>query len=521
MPAVLKTRVVARLIAFACGAVFAFGFAPTSFLPGAFLALSVWAAVLFNAPRKRDAFWLGYLFGAGQFLINFFWIANAFSVREGFSYGQGLAAVIALALVMALYPGLAALVAQWLRGRTWRPLTFALGLSITWLCAELARAYVLTGFPWNPVGVLWASALPIAQLASLVGVFGVSALTVLLAALLGAGVLHASPIRAKAMYVGGALCVLGGAWGWGMSRIPAGTLPVFEDMQLVLVQANIAQKDKWSRPLLEQHLRTHIRLSNEAVVEPGKRKVVIWPETAYPYLIENAPSSQRQLQTEIGQTTTLLFGANRLVEDAGKQTARNTLFVLAGGQLVERYDKTHLVPFGEYVPYASALSKLGISALVEALTGFLPGPGPVLIESDGLPAVAPLICYEGIFPRVLTALPQRPEWILNVSNDAWFGASAGPYQHMDLARFRAIEHGAALARGTGTGVSAVFDPYGRITRFLPLGEQGALVSPLPRPLVAVPAFSSTNGRSLFYFLFALVISFAFSRFYHNEEAPPL
>ncbi|MEO0411109.1 MAG: apolipoprotein N-acyltransferase [Pseudomonadota bacterium] len=511
----LQRPLLVRAFAGLCGGVFAFGYAPHALILPACFALGVWAGLLFLARRRRDAFWIGYCFGLGQFALNFSWIANAFAVREGFSYVQGVVSVMGLALVMALYLGFAALLTHALSRRGSGGVAFALALAMAWTLAEVARGFILTGFPWNPVGALWATVLPMAQFASVAGVFGLSLVTMLMVGLVGASLTGSMPPRGRILTALLAGSVFLGLWSFGAWRIPQGPSAVQGGIELVLVQANIAQKDKWDRGLLESHLRNHIELSQSATVSPDARKIVIWPETAYPYLIDTSPASQRELQRQLGEETTLFFGANRLVGQRGQETARNALFVLRGGALVARYDKSHLVPFGEYVPYGGLLKQLGVGTLVDALAGFVPGPGPTILEIDGLPLVAPLICYEGIFPSMVTALEVRPDWILNISNDAWFGASAGPYQHMNLALMRAIEHGAALVRSTGTGISAVFDPYGRMIASLELDEKDALVSKLPKPLLKVPLFSITKGMSVTYFSCIFMLSFAVARLYEG------
>lgn len=505
-----------RIYAGLCGAVFAYGFAPQSWVIPACAALTIFAGLVYNARRLRDAFWIGYLFGLGQFAVNFSWIANAFAVREGFSYPQGLVAVFGLALAMALYPGIAAFVSQRLVRNHLSPLVFASAFAVCWFLAEVARGTFFSGFPWNPVGALWATVMPVAQLASVVGVFGLSAVSVFIAALVASSAVWRASYRQRLVPACAAAALFASIFAFGLWRIPSGPMPSYRDLALVLVQANVPQDKKWDRSLLETHLRAHVELSNDALTGDARRKIVVWPETAYPYLIDRSPSAQRELQSALGDNTVLFFGANRLVGQAGEESAHNVMFVLRAGAIAAQYDKVHLVPFGEYLPFADLLRRLGVETLVGALAGFLPGPGPTVIDLDGLPLAAPLICYEGIFPDLVGQLPRRPEWILNISNDAWFGASAGPYQHMNLARFRAIENGVSLVRSTGTGISAVMDPYGRTTDSLGLGIQGSLVAGLPKPLERPTVFSALRGGSTIYITCIFMLSFAVARLYRSR-----
>jgi apolipoprotein N-acyltransferase len=216
------------------------------------------------------------------------------------------------------------------------------------------------------------------------------------------------------------------------------------------------------------------------------------------------------------EDVTLLLGALRreLDDAAGVPGVRvyNSIFALAGsGEIMARYDKWRLVPFGEYLPLEALLRPLGLRKLVPLPLGFSAGPAPHTVAIDGTPAFAPLVCYEAIFPRALIDREVRPDWMLNVTNDGWFGNTAGPYQHLGQARFRAIEEGLALVRAANTGISAVIDPYGRILHRLPLGEAGRIDSPLPRPLP--PTLYARWGDLAFFFMLAVagVIAVAYKK----------
>jgi len=482
MTALKRLPVAAALL---CGLVFAFAFPETNWLQPGFCALIGFVVCFLRAETRKAAFLTGYAFGAGQFLINFFWIANAFAVREGFSYIQGLFAVTALALALAVYPAVACLAAFIVNnrasGRAPGHYERIAVLSIAWFLAEYARAYLFTGFPWNPIGAMWGDYLPVAQSAALLGVYGLSAVTVLAAGLC-AGALGSKLTGVKrAAFPASGLGLVAVLAGYGYWHIPSVDQPTFDDLEIVLVQANIAQEDKWKPRLLGDHLRRHVALSNAHQTEPQKRRLVIWPEASYPYVIDTDPVAQLDLQAALGKDTTLIFGANRFIGRGPEVMARNSLFVLQDGAIRGRYDKMHLVPFGEYIPFADVIKSLGVSTFIDSLIGFEPGQEMSLIDVPGVPKFAPLICYEGIFPRHLRGLEGAPQWILNISNDAWFGLSSGPAQHLNLVRFRAIEHGTAVVRATGTGITAVIDPYGRIFKQAHPNSEQTLVSALPKP----------------------------------------
>ncbi|MEM6682733.1 MAG: apolipoprotein N-acyltransferase [Pseudomonadota bacterium] len=476
--------------ALASGALFAFAFPPSSGLLPGFLALVALTLCLNKAPSAKTAFWVGYAFGAGQFLINFFWIANAFAIREGFSYGQGMAAVAALALAMALYPAAATSAAFYSAQLARNAATAVLFLPLTWLLAEYARGFFFTGFPWNPIGAMWGSWLPIAQLASVIGVYGLSAMTLLVAAIFAKALTAAPAQRKRTIGLGVVLSLA--IYGGGATLLPGTIQPTFSSLDLVLVQANIAQRDKWKSVLLRDHVRTHVALTNSVPIDPQTQRVVIWPEAAYPYVIDTDPAAQQDLQSALGETTTLIFGANRFVNDPEGRTARNALFILHEGQIIEHYDKVQLVPFGEYLPLASVLRQLGLRTFVDALSGFKKGDGFRVIGAPNIPKFSPLICYEGIFSRTLLNTGERPDWILNISNDAWFGESSGPAQHLNLVRFRAIENGVSVVRATGTGITAIIDPYGRVTARIAPFSKNVLHTQLPQPRMSAPVFPSVG-----------------------------
>jgi apolipoprotein N-acyltransferase len=302
-----------------------------------------------------------------------------------------------------------------------------------------------------------------------------------LAAVLATEVLNRRTLIAACLVLAAApLALAAGQW-----RLATASSAMFDGIGLRIVQANIAQGDKWRPGRQEEIVGAHLELSTAGGLAGVSH--LVWPESAVPMLIDEGPEARNRLVEDLPSSLTLLIGALRreFDDNAGAPGLRvyNSLFALTGsGEIMARYDKWRLVPFGEFLPLESLLAPLGLRKLVPVPHGFAAGPAPLTLAIDGTPPFSPLICYEAIFPRDMIDRKARPEWLLNVTNDGWFGNSAGPYQHLEQARFRAIEEGLALVRAANTGISAVIDPYGRILHRLELGVAGRIDSPLPRPL---------------------------------------
>jgi len=295
------------------------------------------------------------------------------------------------------------------------------------------------------------------------------------------------------------LALAAGHW-----RLATASTAMFDDVSLRIVQANIAQGEKWRPEHRDEIVAAHLELSTAGGLAGVTH--LVWPESAIPMLIDEVPQARERLVRALPDDVTLLLGALRreFHDLAGTPSVRmyNSLFAVNGaGDILARYDKWRLVPFGEYLPFAALLEPLGLRKLVPLPLGFSAGSAPRTLVIEGTPGFAPLICYEAIFPRALIDRQDRPEWLLNVTNDGWFGSTAGPYQHLEQARFRAIEEGLALVRAANTGISAVIDPFGRILHRLPLGEAGRFDSPLPRPLP--PTYYALWGDVPFFVLLVM------------------
>ncbi len=439
------------------------------------------------APRLKCASLIGFWFGFGYFLAGLYWVAEAFLV-EPWRHGWLIPFVMtALPAGMALFFVAASALAMLM----WRPGTgraFALAIAIG--LTEYARGHVLTGFPWNLVGYAPLGSGGMMQLASLFGVYALSLLAALLfvspAAIFAPAGSPDAGSRETILLAGVLLIALGVGGLWGERRL-ATAASAGTGIRVRIVQADIDQSEKWRPENSAEIFTDYLDLTKSGASGLDGISIVVWPETAVPFLLAESSEARAAIAAALPQGTSLLAGSARLVEDRdaqGSVTAEhifNSLLVIDDkGEVIDSYDKIHLVPFGEYLPFQDALESLGVMQLTGVRGGFSAGTGPRLLTVPGAPPVSPLICYEIIFPDDVVESSARPGWMLNVTNDAWFGSSAGPYQHFHQARVRAVEQGLPVVRAANTGISAMIDPYGRILAEIGLGEKGAIDSELPK-----------------------------------------
>jgi apolipoprotein N-acyltransferase len=470
------------LLAFACGAVSALGFAPIAFFPALLLGHAALLLLLDGADESahplRAAFGAGWAFAFGQFLVGWHWIGYAFLVDPSAHLWQMPFALVILTAGQALYAGIACALALyfWQDGPA-RLFVFAALYAI----GEWLRGHVLTGFPWNLTSYAWAASLPILQCMAIIGAYGLSFLTMLLGASL------ADFTKPRAWRTPAALLVLFAVlWGGGALRLALNPVQMAPGVHLRIVQPDIPQREKDRAKFAVRNWQRLLSLS----LQPGNPNVIIWPEAAPPpFLFQRYPSTLDEIALLTGPTRTLITGATRATRTVDNLSFYNSLFIFGpNGAPPAVYDKFHLVPFGEYVPFAETLDKIGITKLTGGKEGFSSGDGPHVYPLQGAPSVAPLICYEIIFPGAVTPKPNgpRPAWFVNVTDDSWFGPWAGPYQHLLISRARAIEEALPVARAANTGISAVIDPYGRVTAQLGLGIMGDLDAQLPKAAAASP-----------------------------------
>jgi apolipoprotein N-acyltransferase len=463
----------AGLAALFAGVLAALGFEPWRLWPLTLAGVAVLLALIDAAPRRRSAFWRGWLFGVGHFSLGLAWIATAFTFQSKMPPVLGWVAVVGLSMFLALYTGLAAVLAKALAKR---PLALVPALAATWMLGEWLRGHVLTGFAWNPLGAAWLAVPGVPQLAALGGAVSLSGLMVLAGG--GLWLVTQRGDRAAGMALVAAVALAGAAGTELLRGGIRGNAP-----EVFLVQPNIGQDQRYAPGSETRHLETYVGMTMAALAQRSSPAgaLVVWSEGSVPWLVEEEPEVRAALGRALGPQDLLLFGGTAAVRDAdGRLVAlTNSLFVIdAQGTLKGRFDKAHLVPLGEYVPAKPILTVLGLARLVPGDLEFQPGPGPRTLELPGFPAAGMQICYEIIFPGAVVDRANRPQWIVNVSNDAWYGPS-GPPQHLAQARLRAIEERLPVARATPTGVSAMIDANGAVLAAVPLGRAGVAVSPLP------------------------------------------
>lgn len=453
-----------------------------------------------DAPRRTLLFaFTGWAFGFGQFLVGLYWIGNAFEV-DAANHAWQIPFVLALLPGgLALFPAFACVVATgfWQNG-TSRVLALSAALAL----AQYLRGHILTGFPWNLAAYGWGAVPEVLQSASVIGSYGLSLLTIALGVSLAE--LFARN-RSRAYILPGLMIVLF-AFIWVIGAMRLGT-PITDvpNIRLRIVQPNIPEAEKFAPQFVTRNWFRLLYLSRTGKgPEPTH---IIWPESAPPFLLNREPAALDQIAVLTGTDHVLITGAARVAINADSERKYyNSVYVFGhGGRLAGLYDKFHLVPFGEYLPLESFFHALGIDKLVNSPGGFSSGPGPRTLAVPNAPPMSPLICYEAIFPDQVTGSP-RPKWLVNVTNDAWFGSFSGPYQHLLSVRMRAIEEGLPIARAAGTGVSAIIDPLGRIRSELDMNKTGVVDGTLPQALP--PTFYALHGDVLFAGLIVLFVGLA-------------
>ncbi|MBX3560292.1 MAG: apolipoprotein N-acyltransferase [Sphingomonas sp.] len=467
-------------LAFLAGLVSALGFAPVEFWPLTLVAFAGLLWLIDDAPSLRSALARGWWFGFGQFVLGLNWIATAFTYQAAMPAWLGWLAVPLLSLYLAIFPAAAAGLA-WRWGRA-GPLTLTLILAAAWIVTEWLRATMFTGFAWNPVAVaLMPSGL--AGLARWIGTYGLSGVAVLMG---GAFLLVLRGARTA-----GAIAMLavigGGTLAWMAVPALSGAGPLIR-----VVQPDIGQQNKWDPNFEAENFRRLARLTGEPSDTP---RLILWPEAATPDYLSVQSRARQRIAALMGPDDMMLLGGVELVfgDDGYATAAYNSLFMIdPQGRLGPRYDKAHLVPYGEYLPMRPFLSALGLSRLAPGDLDFHAGPGPRTLAVPGFARAGIQICYEIVFSGQVADRADRPDFIFNPSNDAWFGAW-GPPQHLAQARLRAIEEGLPVVRATPTGISAVIDAHGRVLESIPSGA-GVIDTHLPG--AALPTLFARFGNAL-------------------------
>ncbi|MEX2519658.1 MAG: apolipoprotein N-acyltransferase [Paracoccaceae bacterium] len=456
------------------------GLWPVLFIAGPALYL-IWRETASAHHPGRAAFFTGWVAGAAHFALALHWIVEPFLVDIARHGWMAPFALILLSAGLALFWG----AGFWAARRFERVFGGPLALAGFWALAEFARSYVLTGFPWALPVYAWVET-PLAQAAALIGPYGLSFLT--LAAMLAPGALLA-PGRKGGVAAALTLPALAALWIWGAARVPEAMAPAPDRPMIRILQTEVDQKEKWALDQVRPNFERLIALSTAPAAETPA--LVLWPESAVTFPIDMAPDARAAIRAAIGPAE-LGLGSLRL--DAGPEAQivhgarwRNSFFLVGEEGLSAPFDKMHLVPFGEYLPFAAAMERIGLASLAGLGGGIVPGAAPALMRGGAAPPFAPLICYEMIFPRETARAAAGAEWFALVTNDGWFGNWAGPAQHLAMAQLRAIETGLPVARAANRGVSAMIDPYGRAFGRLGRGVAGAIDARLPESL-SPPAY---------------------------------
>ncbi len=495
-----------QMLVVAAGAASTLAMAPFHLFPVLMVTLPTFVMLIdcaSGAPHRRNraragrqAFLAGWMFGFGYHLAGLFWIGEAFLVEAEKFAALMPFAVTAMPAGLALFWGAAALAA----GRLWQPgYTRIAALAVTLSAAEWLRGHVLTGFPWNILGYAMTYPGPGLHSAGLVGIYGLTLATVLLMCLPAYLLLEAGAgVSRKRAWIAAAtaavapqlvLAGIGAAVAWATPELPGDP-----GVRVRIVQPSIIQSEKWKPEHQGRIFEAHLALShqNGRGEDDGAKGVdlIVWPEAAMPFLPLRSPGALAAIGRMLPEGGVLATGALRMQEGTtpGERRVFNSLLLLgAGGRLLAAYDKIHLVPFGEYLPFQATLEAIGFEQLVRMRGGFASGPAPrPIIALAGLPTLAPLICYEAIFPAALIQGRERPAVLLNVTNDGWFGNTTGPRQHLHQARVRAVEEGLPLIRAANNGISAIVDAHGRITASLGMDEKGVVDGTIPPPRRPTP-----------------------------------
>ncbi|MBE8220398.1 MAG: apolipoprotein N-acyltransferase [Alphaproteobacteria bacterium] len=493
-----------RILAFMAGLILPLSYAPFHILPLFYVSFICLFYLAWGArDNRRHLLWLGWLFGCGQFLVGFYWLGESFIVLGGGYLWLMPLALAGLVAGLALFPALALFIWGLLRpyvlrfnkgGQASKTDSHLDGhrfydmllLALIWSLGEYARANVLTGLPWNLAGMVWAGFLPLAQMASVLGLFGMGLLCVISAACLS--------VPDKKIWAAGLSLPLM-ALGLGLVILQEETHPLETAPKILVIQPNIKQADKWLPEKRAVHIETIFTLIKQGLAEHKDSDIIVLPETAIPFLIDEDDAFARLLRRHLPQDKYLLLGAVRRSLSPKNPDLKNpdsknphkdydyynsAMLWSSNGTLLAQIDKYHLVPFGEYLPAQGFLEAIGLRQLTQLRGGFATRNSASIeeITLKDIPPFMPLICFEATFPY-LAAANGGAKWLVNLTNDAWFGTSTGPAQHLAHTKLRAIEQGLPLIRSANTGISAVFDAYGRRLKMLPLNQKGYFSVLLP------------------------------------------
>ncbi len=471
-----------KLLALLLGMVSALSFAPLYLFPSYMVALPLLLIIAMRSSDHRAAFSKGYLFGFGHFFVGLYWIGNSTAVEPNVPDWAGYILVAILSSYLALFIAFVASGIKYIyrnRALNENLLSISISFILIWSIGEWVRGFLFTGFPWNLSGYILGFSDVLMQSTAIWGSYGQSVFVLMLTFVPFLFLNKAHRITA----VTSGIVIVAGLTIYGSSRLPD-DIDFIAGTDFRVVQANIQQEDKWPYQNWGKNLITHMDMSERDEVSGPTH--VIWPETAVIYSLSEEPT-RRQLISQVlnNKGGAVLTGFPRRQRDPEGTRIFNSLVAIDDqGQMQGIYDKTHLVPFGEYIPgfIRSIFYALGLNRMFTGGQDFSHGENGNVISFEGMPSVGVLICYEVIFPGKVVNSEDRPDWLLNITNDAWYGNSSGPRQHFLQTRVRSIEEGLPLIRSASTGISAIVDPYGRIVNQIDLDQRGVIRSELPSKL---------------------------------------
>ncbi len=492
------------LRAFFFGGVSALAFAPTFITIAYVIGYTALAWLIFSsASRKQMANSLfGFFFG--QYFVGFYWISiSLLTEPEKFAwmipFSSSLLPIF-ISLLFAVPLSLLYGVITKASSSYGKILIISAALSLS----EVARTYVLTGFPWNLSGYIFSFHPVFMQTASIWGIWGLSLIAILFAALPSAMIENHQFKSYRPLILSGMIILSLAVF--GILRMSNAPTEYADSSRVRIVQGNISQHHKWQDDLLLENLQKYVELTSSAGLE--KVTHIVWPESAIPYIIEEGAPVIRYITSAILNGQYLVSGSMRAERKNGEFNIWNSLHVFSKEGIIAEYDKVRLVPFGEYVPFRGLLP---INKITAGTKDFSRGNSPKTINIFGLPPFSPLICYEAIYPVGVIDKKSLPHMIITVTNDAWFGLSSGPFQHMQMARLRAVEYGVPVIRAANTGISGIFDSYGRVIKTLPLNQAGIIDSEIPKHIEGGTLFSKNQYIGYILLLITTIVAVSFRR----------
>ncbi len=480
-----------NILCFALGMLGAFALPPLSWPILFLISFGSFVVLLTSTPTLKHCFIAAWFWALGFHLAGLYWISASLFI-DIVRYGWVLPfSLLALPSYLGLIFGGACCVVHKLRDK---PILHLITLSIILTVCEHNRGWLMGGFPWNMFGYIWTDTLPVIQSVSVMGIQGLTFLTLLAAATFG---LLFKPLNKVSLITLASVGIIFSCIAlWGEQRLETTPIAYHDNVNLRLVQPSIEQKQRKTHEQRIMALAKIVGLSKQPSEKPITH--IIWPETASPFFLNEDADARAVLKHVVPKGGAILTGsASRMLENGSHKYFNSLVVMNDKGAIIGGYDKSHLVPFGEFVPFRNILQTVPVAVDVIGTADFTPGNGAKTLRAPNLPSFSTMICYEAIFSGSIVDQTNRPAFLLQVTNDAWFGNTSGPYQHLAMARVRAIEEGMPLIRVANSGVSAIVDPLGRIITSLELNKSGVIDSGLPKALETAPIFTKLQQYYIF------------------------